>query len=86
MRDVEIRYHRRDDREYSSNRARLHNNQKRSNRDFSSHFCSDIRLLTAELSMTLSILKKTISLVRFENCTLFVRFVRERIAMKIDYK
>jgi hypothetical protein len=86
MRDVEIRYHRRDDREYSSSRARLHNNQKRFNRDFSSHFCSDIRSLTAELSITLSILKETISLVRSENCILSVRFVRERIAVKIDYK
>jgi hypothetical protein len=86
MRDVEIRYHRRDDREYSSSWTRLHNDQKRFNRDFSLHFCSDIRSLTAELSMTLSILRETISLVRSENCTLSVRSVREKAAVKIDYK
>jgi hypothetical protein len=86
MRDVEIRHHRRDDREYSSSRARLHNDQKRSNRDFSSHFCSEIRLLTAEFSMTLLILRKMISFVRSENCILFVRSIRERAAVKIDYK
>jgi transcription elongation factor Elf1 len=86
MKSVEIRHHRRDDREYSSSRVRLHNNEKKSDRDFSSHSCNNIRSLIVEFSMTLLILKETISLVRSENCTLSVRFIRERAAMKIDYK
>jgi hypothetical protein len=86
MKNVEIRYHRQDDREYFSSRARLHNDQKKSDRDFSSHFCNDIRSLTVELSMTFLILREMIFFVRSENCTLFVRFIRERAAMKIDYK
>jgi hypothetical protein len=81
-----LSHYRRDDREYFSSRARLHNDQKRSDWDFSSHFYSDIRSLIVELSMTLLILKEMISFIQSENCTLFVRFIRERATVKINYK
>jgi hypothetical protein len=86
MKNDEIRHYSRDDREYSFYRARLHNNQKKFDRDFSSHLCSDIRSLTVEFSMTFLILRETISFVRFKNCTLSIRFIREKIVMKINYK